>query len=192
MLDVDKFLVYGLTDPRTGEVRYIGKSTVGLRRPRIHALPCSLHKGPGTHKNVWIKSLLREGVTPGIAILDTCPSADSLSQREIEIISMYKAAGANLTNGTRGGEGGSFAKSAETRKRISESVKRSREDLAVRVRISRGKVNKPFVEVKSGIVYGTIVEAAVALGLHRSNVGNVLHGRAPHTRGYVFKYLEEK
>ena len=34
-----KFLIYGLVDPRDGQLRYVGKSTSGLRRPRSHWYP---------------------------------------------------------------------------------------------------------------------------------------------------------
>ena len=29
---LSRFIIYALTDPRTGEIRYVGKSTRGLKR----------------------------------------------------------------------------------------------------------------------------------------------------------------
>lgn len=34
------YLIYALQDPNTKEIRYIGRSTKGLKRPQNHLLPC--------------------------------------------------------------------------------------------------------------------------------------------------------
>lgn len=39
-----KFLIYGLTDPITDELRYIGRSSSGLNRPRQHLAPSVYNK----------------------------------------------------------------------------------------------------------------------------------------------------
>jgi hypothetical protein len=182
------FLIYGLLDPRTGELRYIGKSCSGLRRPRQHIQPDRLKAH--THKNNWVRSLLKIGLRPKIAVLATSESKEGLSERERELIQKHKEAGSRLTNLTDGGEGTSgHRKSTETKARISESVRRSREDLNVRIRIALGKGCKPFREVRSGKIYRTVVEAATELNLHRSCISNVLAGRYHSTEGFVFEYV---
>ena len=39
---ISKFIIYGLADPATDAVRYIGRSSNGLVRPRGHFKPSSL------------------------------------------------------------------------------------------------------------------------------------------------------
>lgn len=65
-----QFLIYGLLDPRTGLLRYIGKSTCGLRRPRMHR---SVPKKEGKHKTNWLLQLQREGLEPEIVVLEGDP-----------------------------------------------------------------------------------------------------------------------
>jgi len=48
--------IYGLIDPRTREVRYIGKSARGMQRPLEHSKPCYLRRDR-THKANWIREL---------------------------------------------------------------------------------------------------------------------------------------
>lgn len=35
---MSRFLIYGLVDPRTNEVRYVGRSSSGLVRPKHHSV----------------------------------------------------------------------------------------------------------------------------------------------------------
>ena len=71
-----RFLVYALIDPRTGAVRYIGKSSTGMRRPRQHINKCYL--AGDDYKARWIRQLLSLGLTYEIAILDVCVDCSTL------------------------------------------------------------------------------------------------------------------
>ena len=55
--------IYSLSDPRTGEIRYVGK-TVNLKR-RLYG---HLYDDEKTHKSAWIKSLKRLGLKPQLDI----------------------------------------------------------------------------------------------------------------------------
>lgn len=99
-----RFLIYGLTDPRTGEVRYIGKSSSGMERPRQHGQPRYLKKSRNYKVN-WIRGLLSLGLCYGIVTLEECASADALCDRERWWIAFARAWGLSLTNLTDGGEG---------------------------------------------------------------------------------------
>lgn len=115
---MSKYLVYALKDPRTQEIRYIGKSTSGMRRALQHKDSSSLKKI--SHKNNWIKSLLDLGLMYKIEILQECLSNDEALQQEVYWIKLYKEMGANLTNLTEGGEGTlGRLYSEETRQQIS-------------------------------------------------------------------------
>lgn len=99
----DKYLIYALRDPRTDEVRYVGKSTIGMRRPNQHSKEWSLVSN--THKNNWIKSLQLINLNPVIDVLEVHETPDTLEESEIFHISYLRAIGCNLTNATEGGEG---------------------------------------------------------------------------------------
>src|ERR1700690_2202204 len=102
-------LIYALTDPRSGDIRYVGRSSSGLTRPQQHLAPAGLAADTG-HKANWIRELVRLGFKPGIVVLehlaDDC-TEDALIAAEIRWIANYKPQG-RLTNMTDGGEGAGF------------------------------------------------------------------------------------
>lgn len=113
-----RFLIYALTDPRDGQVRYVGQSSRGLARPREHVKP----RGPTvTHKDRWVAALLRQGLMYDVSILYQSPTATLLSDAEVFWIAEMKRRGHDLTNGTAGGEGG--PRTPEVRKKMSEAKK---------------------------------------------------------------------
>jgi SAM-dependent methyltransferase len=98
-------VIYGLIDPNTKELRYVGYTNNLKRRFAHHIIPSSLNKK--NHKNDWIKSLLKHNYKPEIIILETYDDFKDLPQAEIDMIAYCKYIGCNLTNGTSGGDGGS-------------------------------------------------------------------------------------
>lgn len=117
------FIVYALTDPRTGEVRYIGMSTSGLRRPRRHSMPSQLSRYPG-HRANWIAELKRQGLAFGVAVLCALPSPEHLPAAEIFWIAEGRRLGWRLTNATDGGEGSpGYVPSASARALLSAAGK---------------------------------------------------------------------
>lgn len=113
-----KFIIYALVDPRTGEIRYIGKSSSGVRRPRLHTAPSHL-KEERTHKANWVRLLLSLGLKPGIQILEEFSSETDLNDAECFWIAQGRGLGWRLTNATKGGEGATGCViSEETRARM--------------------------------------------------------------------------
>jgi hypothetical protein len=102
---VSKYLIYALVDPRSGQWRYIGKSTSGLRRPKAHGRPSSLAEGGNRHKDRWIRQLHDLGLSYDIEVLEDFPTSAGLEGAEIEWIAAARAAGVPLTNQTDGGDG---------------------------------------------------------------------------------------
>jgi hypothetical protein len=119
-----RFLVYGLTDPRTDEIRYIGKSSTGMRRPHQHDKPSYLRDD--VHRVRWIKQLIALGATYGIVILDICANNADVLAAEIRWIAIGRAAGWPLTNCTDGGEGLIGMKHSEATKKKIAAVHRGR------------------------------------------------------------------
>lgn len=101
------WIVYGLIDPRTRMIRYIGLSTSGLKRPRTHTqTPVDRAH---LHSARWIAGLKRLGIKYEIVILETVPDADyeDLCRAETWWIAYGRASRWPLTNLTTGG-GGTF------------------------------------------------------------------------------------
>jgi len=118
-----RFLIYGLVDPRTDGVRYIGRSSSGTKRPKQHRHPSRLPKDP-THKGRWLRALKRQGLSYRIRVLERVPSDELLDDAEKRWIVHGKEQGWQLTNLTGGGHGlyqHTFTK--EHRERISKANK---------------------------------------------------------------------
>lgn len=98
--------IYALRDPRTRQIRYVGKAQNPARRLQMHvsAFQLSYYQ---SRKNCWLKGLLAEGHSPQLEILDVVPAAEA-NAAEIRWIARCRADGAPLTNGTDGGDGGAI------------------------------------------------------------------------------------
>lgn len=116
------FLIYGLRDPVTNEIRYVGKSSTGRSRPNRHA-KLAANLSDQTHRATWIRSLISSGRVYEIIVLQRLLTADGIDTAERWWIAIGRAAlGDRLTNGTAGGDGLSDP-SSETRKRMSDAQK---------------------------------------------------------------------
>lgn len=93
-------IVYALQDPRTKEIRYVGKSTKGLKRPRYHLLPCyyASKKHDKFPLYIWIRKLIRLGLKPNIIIIQEVDTPENLSKAELYWIEYFKSVGSPLTN----------------------------------------------------------------------------------------------
>lgn len=97
----NKTFIYTLSDPRTNEVRYVGKTNNLNYRLKKHIKES---KNKQTHKEKWIDSLIFKGLLPIIEILDVV-NENEWCFYETYWISQFKTWGFELTNGTSGGEG---------------------------------------------------------------------------------------
>lgn len=113
-----RYLIYGLVDPETHQLRYVGKSCQGLKRARAHAYPGYLSRDKSYCGN-WIRSLLSKGLRYKIVVFQAFDDADILFDAERFWISYFRSIGHSLTNLTNGGEGASGRKvSNETRAKM--------------------------------------------------------------------------
>lgn len=199
------YLIYGLIDPRNGQLRYVGKSCSGMKRPAGHTEPSRLLR-ERTHKAMWLRQLLGAGLRPDIQVLESSASADELNEAEQFHIAYWRFVGADLTNLTDGGEGSvghkqtpehteKIAKSnrgrihtSQTRARMSAvklGIKKSPKHV---INISRSHGGRSFRD-QTGAVYGTLQEASSALGCHKANIWAVLQGKRRSTGGFTFSYV---
>lgn len=93
--------IYGLKDPRSNVVRYIGKTKSLRQRLEAHAKDATSNKG----KAGWIAELAASGLTPEMVTLQVCDS-DTWRDAEIAWIAKGRAEGWPLFNITDGGEEG--------------------------------------------------------------------------------------
>ena len=118
-------IIYGLCDPISNDVRYIGKAINLHIRIKKHYSYSKLKYN--THKNNWLKLLLEKGYVVKVIILEECESKEFLNEAEIKWIKYYKSIGCNLTNATEGGDGGimskeSINKGIETKKKNGTNI----------------------------------------------------------------------
>jgi hypothetical protein len=122
---VEKWTVYALKDPRAGEVRYVGwTSMTPARRMTCHLTEAKHEKRSwNTFKVRWIRALLASGVLPIMEVLETGSGA-GWSDAERRWIALYKTQTAKLTNGSAGGEGNfGYSPPPEVREKIRQANK---------------------------------------------------------------------
>jgi hypothetical protein len=99
------YFVYCLIDPRTEEIRYIGKTVATLPMRLSQHIYAATHNKWQSHVNNWIRSLLHGGDRPVIRVLSVVSDKETLSREECRLIEYYRKRGARLTNLTNGGDG---------------------------------------------------------------------------------------
>ncbi len=70
-------IIYGLKDPRTDDIMYVGKSTQGLDRPKQHLV--------GSHNELvrdWVNTLHADNLEAEIIVLERSESTDFLIDKE--------------------------------------------------------------------------------------------------------------
>lgn len=95
----DVFL-YGLADPRTGDIRYVGKSKNPEKRLRQHIR--DRNRRPHYPVSRWIRSLLSEGVSPSLTVLWKGPESEWKDAERSEIAK--RRATGKLLNVADGGD----------------------------------------------------------------------------------------
>ncbi len=141
-----KFIIYGLQDPRTLEVRWVGQSKNGLRRPEGMLGKTVVAKntyGCGD----WLRELKALNIRPSIVVLEELNSIDSLNAAERKHIAAWRAKiGDRLTNIAKGG--------------------------AEKVRTYTNRTNDPILVLKA--TGGSLSKAADMLGKQPSELENSL------------------
>ena len=94
-----KVEIYALSDPRTGEIRYIGKANDSAARLKDHLREKRLR----TPLYAWIAKLRREGVTPAMDVQCICDT-EVWQEHERAVIAQGRADGLRLLNVADGGD----------------------------------------------------------------------------------------
>lgn len=106
--------IYGLIDPRTDQVRYVGKSN----NPKYRFWWHTSHDDD-THKSRWINELKRNNLKPELIILEEIPH-EKWVEKEQWWINHFKKVSITLTNSTDGGKG-TIGASPDTRLKMSRA-----------------------------------------------------------------------
>ncbi len=109
--------IYGLSDPVTHEIRYIGATRNTLvQRLCNHMVDANRDPVRTSDRAIWIRSL---ATRPNIFVLEEAP-LEELDAIEAQYIETYLALGVRLTNSRAGGRTG-WTHSETTRRKMSES-----------------------------------------------------------------------
>lgn len=123
--------IYALTDPQSGEIRYIGKANDPQKRLAGHLRDAARRRTPVYD---WILSLRKNGLAPGIVVLR---QVSDWKTAEREEIAKYRAAGVRLLNLADGGD--EPACSVETRQANGRKVAASRHKYVHRCLVLLGR-----------------------------------------------------
>lgn len=171
-------MIYGLRDPRTLEVRYIGQTCRGFVRPRVHSWYA--RKGENSYKARWIRSLQKIGLKPDIVVLEET-TKEQLDAREIWWIAKYRATG-RLTNLSAGGgiENARAAGRAAQAKTTPEQRDARLRGLAKAVAISRQRTTE---ERRASALKTVSAERWRAVGIHAASTQTKEQQRANGHKG---------
>lgn len=165
--------IYGLVDPETGLLRYVGQAVEPEKRLRQHLAPWNLERR--SWKNSWLKSLGQRSLEPKLEILQVVPAAEA-DNAERWWIAAWKPSGW-LTNGTDGGDG-LRNPSAEVRGRIGWRKFDAGAAKEIRERFAAGE---------------TTVELADEFGVGRHTIGNVVRGKTwPNAGGPITEAIRRR
>ena len=195
--------IYGLVCPISKQIRYIGMTRHSLdKRLNEH-----IREGKSkTHKQKWIKSLLKKELHPTIVLVST---ADESNWIELErfYIKLFKENGFKLTNIADGGQGGGSKGYKHTEEWKENAAKR------MRIRNKEKPLGKEFYEKLNGgkrkkilrvdkvgneKEYNSVSEAANELTELQKNkstrqsataISNCLNNRSKTAWGYRWSYL---
>jgi hypothetical protein len=95
--------IYGMDDPRTHELRYVGQTIKPLEQRKMEHL-YEARYGKRARRFIWMRSLLAADIEPEIFLLEEVSEVEA-DEAEQFWIAYFKSLGANLVNGTEGGGG---------------------------------------------------------------------------------------
>ena len=150
-----EYSIYGLCDPRSGELRYVGFTTQPIHKRLIAHISTTMTKRESNiHKRNWISGLLSEGLKPEVILLQST-SADTWEFDEDWNIQYFRFVGCRLLNDAVGGSAPFLDKnhSLETREKMRTShlgIKHTPEEIEKIAKANTGK--KRSVETKQRLV----------------------------------------
>lgn len=115
-------IVYGLRDPRTNQIRYIGRSSSWTTRPDQHRRDAR-RPSDQSPKSVWIRELIDAGLDYEMIVMEQCDTREASMDAERKWIAEGWRLGWPLFNRTHAPSGATYV-SAETREKIAATKQR--------------------------------------------------------------------
>lgn len=148
-------IIYLLHSPESDFV-YVGQSSCGMIRPRMHKKPSVMKNSCNTPLTKWIRKRLANKQMYSIAVLEQVSSRDELDDAEVFFIAYFRSLGMRLLNCTVGG-GGTKEPTEEFRHRLSERQRNRSEShrqhlrIALAIRNSNPLIRQQDSDRKKGI-----------------------------------------
>lgn len=181
-------VIYALTDPGDGDVRYVGHTTKPLAQ-RLGGHISTAKRGASRPVCLWIVGLLDGGERPGIRVLERLSTSDDWQERERAWISHYRS-GESLLNLTAGGLGWlGHTHSAEERAKIGAAhrgktislCQRQKQSAAMAGRRLSKETRQKISDAMTGRGFSAETRARISdakLGRHLPNASGALNHRA--------------
>lgn len=195
--------IYTLSNPTTGEVRYIGKTNNCYQRYRHHLVSSA---NPKSHKRNWINSLKKKNLKPILEIIDEVSDTEWQFWEHYWII-QFKAWGFNIVNHTNGGEGltmgneTSFKKGFTPWNKNKPGYNTSKKGQSIPQEV-KDKISKTLeghsytptrkvlqlnkITMKQINSFSSIQEASDKTDILYSSICNALSGRSKTAGGYIW------
>jgi hypothetical protein len=193
--------IYGLKDPETNEIRYVGKTTNINTRLKAHITRSRYNK---YHSARWIQSLIKKGLKPVIELIEECTESNWI-EREKYWIAHYREL-FDLTNVLDGGEGGFTITRAGSKWTDKQRENNRKARLGVSVKHSDGGnkkraegVRRYYENNKKPVLqydldgnfikeWESSVDAGKILGMPYSNINRVCKNKGLITAGFMWRY----
>lgn len=94
-----KSYIYTLSDPRNGNVRYVGKTINPRMRYGTHIV--NHEHSEGGAKRAWISDLKSSGLAPQMIIIEEVEGRENAADRELFWVEKYLSDGCELVNRKR-------------------------------------------------------------------------------------------
>lgn len=216
-----KVYIYGLCDPESGLIRYIGKSIRPVERLSNH-----MNDHGTCHRTNWLRSLKIKGLKPTLVILQELPENAAWQDAEKAWIAYGYSQGWPLVNNTSGGDGvcglpeetrrriaqtwvgrkhsaetkakiGAASKlkkmPEDAKKRISESQKGRKITWADKLHLAVRKFTEQQVEeISRRLSDGELVkDLADEYGVHRTTISKIKTGTYLEQKKYGYRAIKE-
>jgi len=168
-MKTDIAYIYALIDPRTNEVKYIGKTIDPKKRFYQHISERLLYKH---YKAKWIQNLHDQNLRPIFKVLEICP-LENYEKREAYHISLYDFN--QLTNSDERGQG-----NKNRRREIIENAKYNNKI------VYQYDLNGNFIKE-----YKSVREASRQLSISHANITRCCNQIVKHASGFIFSYKKE-
>ena len=197
-----KVLIYTLSDPVSGEIKYVGQTSKTLsERMKTHLSDAKYKKA---NKRIdWINSLLKKDLKPIIDIIDEVVEEDWVFW-EMYWIEQLKVWGFNLKNGTIGGDGikgyvytekdkekmkGRIL-SKETKEKMSRSKKGKPSPWSVKIGTESAKRVQQY-DLNNNIIneYKSITYASEKTGILICNISRVCNKKRKTAGKFIWKFV---